>query len=156
MIAAPITAPQIPGVKPEGSFIDFISCAPVRRLRPLSLRDQCCWIGNNTCDHVYARNTLHGPHERAVPPLKIQNPLERRNDLRSSSPHLVVGRRRRTAPQLRRKFMDTGAMFGSGIRRPDSEAVGGRLARTPPRRVTRCLAASTIAAPGSGALFNWG
>ena len=29
MSAAPITAPQMPGLKPEGSFIDLISCAPV-------------------------------------------------------------------------------------------------------------------------------
>jgi len=39
-------------------------------------------------------------------------------------------------------------MFGSGIRRLDGETAGGRpLARTPPRRVTRWLAASTIAPP---------
>jgi len=37
-------------------------------------------------------------------------------------------------------------VFGSGIRRLDGEALGGRhLARTPPRRVTRWLAVSTIA-----------
>jgi len=43
-------------------------------------------------------------------------------------------------------------VFGSGIRRLDGEALGGRrLARTPPRRVTRWLAASTIAPPfGAG------
>jgi len=36
-------------------------------------------------------------------------------------------------------------VFGSGIRRLDGEALGSRrLARTPPRRVTRWLAASTI------------
>ena len=29
MPAAPIAAPQIPGYKPEGSFIDLMSCAPV-------------------------------------------------------------------------------------------------------------------------------
>jgi len=39
-------------------------------------------------------------------------------------------------------------VFGSGIRRLDGEAVGGRrLARTPPRRVTRWLATSTISPP---------
>ncbi|HKE23372.1 MAG TPA: hypothetical protein VKB88_13490, partial [Bryobacteraceae bacterium] len=32
MSAAPITAPQMPGLKPEGSFIDLISCAPVGNL----------------------------------------------------------------------------------------------------------------------------
>jgi hypothetical protein len=38
--------------------------------------------------------------------------------------------------------------FGSGIRRLDGEAVGGRrLARTPPRRVTRSLATSTTVPP---------
>jgi hypothetical protein len=38
-------------------------------------------------------------------------------------------------------------VFGSGIRRTDSEAVGGcRLTRTPPRRVTRWLATSKTAA----------
>jgi len=39
-------------------------------------------------------------------------------------------------------------VFGSGVRRLDGEAIGGRrLARTPPRRVARWLAASTIAPP---------
>ena len=39
-------------------------------------------------------------------------------------------------------------MLGSGIRRFDGEALGGRrLARTPPRRVMRWLAASTTAPP---------
>jgi hypothetical protein len=48
-------------------------------------------------------------------------------------------------------------VFGSGIRRLDGEAVGGgHLARTSPRRVTRWLGASTIAPPGSSALFNRG
>src|SRR5262249_34906595 len=74
---------------------------------------------------------------------------------------------RRTAPQFcGPKFMDTGAHScsdrwcsvrhfsrvaftpGDPIRRLDGEAVGGRrLARAPPRRVTRTLAASTIALP---------
>ena len=44
-------------------------------------------------------------------------------------------------------------MLGSGIRRFDGEALGGRrLARTPPRRVTRWLAASTIAPPAPEAI----
>ena len=39
-------------------------------------------------------------------------------------------------------------LFGSSIRRLDGEAVGGhRLARTPPRRVTRWPATSIIAPP---------
>src|SRR5215469_11524060 len=46
-------------------------------------------------------------------------------------------------------------VFGSGIRRPDGEAVGGRrLARTPPS-VTRGLATSTIA-PTAPALSSAG
>ena len=59
--------------------------------------------------------------------------------------------------------MNTGAMAVpiAGVRfghsRLDGEAIGGRrLARTSPRRVTRWLAASTIAPPGSSALFNRG
>jgi hypothetical protein len=52
-------------------------------------------------------------------------------------------------------------VFGSGIRRLDGEALGGRhLARTPPRRVTRWLAVSTIAPPAPAsdrsALFSRG
>src|SRR6516164_9585865 len=44
-------------------------------------------------------------------------------------------------------------MLGSGIRRFDGEALGGRrLARTPPRRVTRWLAASTTAPPAPEAI----
>ena len=43
--------------------------------------------------------------------LRNQNPLENRNNLRSSSPHLVVGRRPgNRAAILRPKFMDAGAM----------------------------------------------
>ena len=62
---------------------------------------------------------------------------------------------RRTAPQFcGLKFMDTGAMavpiadvrFGHSTTRPRT-AGGRRLARTPPRRVTRWLAASTVAPP---------
>jgi len=44
-------------------------------------------------------------------------------------------------------------MLGSGIRGFDGEALGGRrLARTPPRRVTPWLAASTIAPPAPEAI----
>ena len=72
---------------------------------------------------------------------------------RRSTP--VVSKVWATAPQFcGPKFIDTGAMavpiavFGSGIRRLDGEAVGGhRLARTPPRGVTRWLATSIIAPP---------
>ena len=64
-----------------------------------------------------------------------------------------MGKRPGTAPQFcGLKFMNTKAilfrspMLGSGIRGFDGEALGGRrLARTPPRRVTPWLAASTIA-----------
>jgi hypothetical protein len=39
--------------------------------------------------------------------LKNQNPLENRNNIRSSSPHLVLGKRPGTAPQFcGPKFMD--------------------------------------------------
>ena len=97
--------------------------------------------------------------------LKNQNPLENGNNLRSSSPLLVMDRRpENRAAILRSEIHGHGShwlfrllVFGSGIRRLDGEAVGGRhLARTPPRRVTRWLAASTIAPPGSSALFNRG
>jgi hypothetical protein len=88
--------------------------------------------------------------------LKNQNPLDNRNNLRSSSPHPGRGQ---TSGEPRRNFavrnsstrepwLFRSPVFGSGIRRLDGEAVGGRrLARTPPRRVTRWLAASTIAPP---------
>ena len=43
--------------------------------------------------------------------LKNQNPLENRNNLRPSSPHLVEGKRPGTAPQFcGPKFMDTGTI----------------------------------------------
>ena len=43
--------------------------------------------------------------------LKNQNPLENRNNLRPSSPHLVVGKHPGTAPQFcGPTFMDTGAI----------------------------------------------
>src|SRR6516162_2184785 len=88
--------------------------------------------------------------------LKNQNPLESRNNLQSSSPHPGPGQ---TSGEPRGNFavrnsstrepwLFRSRVFGSGIRRLDGEAVGGRrLARTPPRRVTRWLAASTIALP---------
>jgi hypothetical protein len=88
--------------------------------------------------------------------LKNQNPLENRNNLRSSSPHPGPGQ---TSGEPRRNFavrnsstrepwLFRSPVFGSGIRRLDGEAVGGRrLARTPPRRVTRWLATSIIAPP---------
>jgi len=81
---------------------------------------------------------------------------ENRNNLRSSSPHPGP---RQTSGEPRRNFavrnsstrepwLFRSPVFGSGIRRLDGEAVGGRrLARTPPRRVTRWLATSTIAPP---------
>jgi dihydrolipoamide dehydrogenase len=48
-------------------------------------------------------------------------------------------------------------VFGSGIRRLDGEAVGGRrLARTLPRRITRWLAASTICLQGDRITNNCG
>jgi hypothetical protein len=87
---------------------------------------------------------------------KNQNPLENRNSLRTSSPHPGPGQ---TSGEPRRNFavrnsstrepwLFRSPVFGSGIRRLDGEAVGGRrLARTPPRRVTRWLATSTIAPP---------
>ena len=70
---------------------------------------------------------------------------------------------RGTAPQFcGPKFMDTGALavpITGAVRALDGEPLGGRrLARTPPRRVTRRLAASTIALPAPasdrGALFR--
>jgi hypothetical protein len=87
---------------------------------------------------------------------KNQNPLENRNNLRSSSPHPGPGQ---TSGEPRRNFavrnsstrepwLFRSPVFGSSIRRLDGEAVGGRpLARTPPRRVTRWLATSIIAPP---------
>jgi len=80
---------------------------------------------------------------------------ENRNNLRSSSPHPGP---RQTSGEPRRNFavrnsstrepwLFRSPVFGSGIRRLDGEAVGRRLARTPPRRVTRWLATSTIAPP---------
>jgi hypothetical protein len=90
--------------------------------------------------------------------LKNQNPLENRNNLRSSSPHPGLGQtsgepRRNFAvrnPSTREPWLFRTSVFGSGIRRIDGEAVGGRrLARTPPKRVTRWLATSIIAPPAA-------
>jgi hypothetical protein len=46
--------------------------------------------------------------------------------------------------------------FGSGIRRLDGEAVGGRLTRTPPRRITLWLATSINRTTGSSTPFSRG
>jgi len=78
---------------------------------------------------------------------KNRNQLEKRNNLRSSSPHLVAGRRpenrakpRRSRANLRppsaailrleisgtrEPWLFRSLVFGSGIRRLDGEAVGG-------------------------------
>jgi len=84
---------------------------------------------------------------------KNQNLLENGNNLRSSSPRPGPGQ---TFGQPRRNFavrnsstrepwLFRSPVFGSGIRRLDGEAVGGRrLARTPPE-VSR-----------SSTLFSWG
>jgi hypothetical protein len=73
--------------------------------------------------------------------LKNQNPSENRNNLRSSSPHPGPGQtsgepRRNFAVRnssTRKPWLFRSPVFGSGIRRLDGEAVGGRrLARTPP------------------------
>jgi hypothetical protein len=89
-------------------------------------------------------------------------PIGKLNNLRSSSPHLVVGQ---ASGEPRRNFavgnfMDMGAMvfrslvFGSGIRGP-CEAVGGRrLARTSLQTGHALAAGFDIAPPGSSALFN--
>src|SRR5215469_863271 len=87
--------------------------------------------------------------------LKNQNPLENRNNLRSSSPHLVVGRRpENRAAILRPKFMDAGAMAVpiASVRFGHSTTRRQRARRPPPREdpaqaVTRWLAGSTIAPP---------
>ena len=84
--------------------------------------------------------------------LKNQNPFENSNNLRSSSPHLVVpGNRRNFAvrnsstpeaiavPIADVRFGHSMTRRRDGRRPPPSE--------DPPRRVTRWLAASTIAPP---------
>src|SRR5215469_12198866 len=47
MPAAPTTAPQIPGLKPEGSFMNLMSCAPVSATlvttRVPHSQDHHCW-----------------------------------------------------------------------------------------------------------------
>jgi len=59
--------------------------------------------------------------------LKNQNPLDNRNNLRPSSPHLVVGKRPGAAPQFcGPKFMETRAA-----------AAGGAIVEAASRRVTR-------------------
>src|SRR5215469_7232899 len=89
--------------------------------------------------------------------LKNQNTLDNRNNLRSSSPAPWSWTDVRGNPAAilrseihrhREPWLFRSPVFGSGIRRLDGEAVGGRrLARTPPRRVTRWLATSIIAPP---------
>jgi len=67
-------------------------------------------------DHAPSRSraNLRPPSRSASvidPLLKNQNPLENWNNLRPSSPHLVVGKRPGTAPQFcGPKFMDTGTI----------------------------------------------
>ena len=87
--------------------------------------------------------------------LKNQNPLENCNNFDHPRRSRSWADVRRTAPQFcGLKFMDTGAMavpiadvrLGHSMTRRET-AGGRRLARTPPRRVTRWLAASTIAPP---------
>ena len=95
--------------------------------------------------------------------LKNQNPLEKRNNLRSSSPHLVVGRRPENRAAILRSEIHGHGSHGCSdrwcsVRAFDvSTAMRSAAAASQgprPRRVTRWLAASTIAPPGSSALFN--
>ena len=70
--------------------------------------------------------------------LKNQNPLEKRNTLRSPSPLLVVGRRpENRAAILRPKFIGTGA-DSVPIPRPDASRAGWRL-RQSHHRLQRSL-----------------
>src|SRR6516165_3350603 len=91
--------------------------------------------------------------------LKNQNPWENRNNLRSSSPHLVVPGNRTAI--LRSEIHGHGSHGCSdrrcSVRAFDGETAGGRrLARTPPRRVTRWLGGFDNRTAGSGALFSRG
>ena len=101
--------------------------------------------------------------------LRNQNPLENRNNLRSSSPYLVLGRRpgNRAAilpSETHRDGSHSCSDHRCSVRAFDDSTArrlaARRLARTPPRRVTRWLAASTIAPPAPasdrGALFSRG
>jgi hypothetical protein len=71
---------------------------------------------------------------KAVELLQNQNPLENRNNLRSSSPHPgprpTSGEPRRNFAvrnsSIREPWLFRSPVFGSGIRRLDGEAVGGR------------------------------
>ena len=80
--------------------------------------------------------------------LKNQNPLENPNNLRSSSPHLVVGRRpgnraailRSEISWTREPWLFRSLVFGSGIRR-----LGGRLVSK-----TRSSSAQRLATARSG------
>ena len=89
--------------------------------------------------------------------LKNQNPLENRNNLRSSSPHPVVGRRPgNRAAILRPKFVDAGAMavpiasvrFGHSTTRR-------RGARRPPPREDPAQAAITGSRPTAAPVFEF-
>ena len=77
-----------------------------------------------------------GPRRLIDRLLKSQNPLENRNNLGSSSPHPGPGQtsgepRRNFGVSTRETRLFRSPVFGSGIRRLDGEAVGGRrLART--------------------------
>ena len=90
-----------------------------------------------------------GPRRCVDRLLKNQNPLENRNSLRSS-PHPGPGQtsgepRRNFAVRnssTRKPWLFRSPVFGSGIRRLDGEVVGGP--RTPPRRVSRWLATSSL------------
>jgi hypothetical protein len=88
--------------------------------------------------------------------LKNQNPLEiviifdhpRRTLVLDRRPGNRAANLRSEISSTREPWLYRSPVFGSGVRRLDGEAVGGRrLARTPPRRVTRWLATSTIAPP---------
>ena len=101
--------------------------------------------------------------------LRNQNPLENRNNLRSSSPYLILGRRpgNRAAilpSETHRDGSHSCSDHRCSVRAFDDSTArrlaARRLARTPPRRVTRWLVASTIAPPAPasdrGALFSRG
>ena len=97
--------------------------------------------------------------------LKNQNPLENRNNLRSSSLHLGPGQnvrepRRNFAVRnssTRKPRLFRSSVFGSGIRRPDGETVGGcRLARTPPKTRHALAGDFDNRTTGSSTLFSRG
>jgi hypothetical protein len=53
MTAAPVTAPQIPGLKLGETFIDLMSGAPVSAPLVHSREISPVGVWDNTCDHVY-------------------------------------------------------------------------------------------------------